>query len=305
MADLDWRHLPALSALRAFEAAARLGGFSAAARALNVTPAAVAQQVRGLEADLGLPLTRRDGRAIALTSEGTRLAARLADGFSTIATGIAEARRGAATRGLRVTTTTYITDALILPRIGEFWQRHPGVEVAFNPGACLQDVTPDFFDRSNFDILIAAGAGDWKGVATELLLECPFVIVGTQDLCRRARRDLGNVPWIWHAGDGCTMGTLRAIGVDLDRVPHVDVGSARLELGAARAGHGLTLASKVVAQPDLDAGTLTSLPVPGTLTARYHVVTPPGRRRPQVSQFTGWLHELADDWRRSQSERAA
>ena len=65
MSDPDWLHLPPLSALRAFEAAARLGGFSAAARALNVTHAAVAQQVRALEEHLGAPLIHREGRGMA------------------------------------------------------------------------------------------------------------------------------------------------------------------------------------------------------------------------------------------------
>ena len=59
MTGPDWRHLPSLSALRAFEATARLGGFSAAARALNVTHAAVAQQVRALESELGVALVQR------------------------------------------------------------------------------------------------------------------------------------------------------------------------------------------------------------------------------------------------------
>ena len=49
MTDPDWRQLPPLSTLRAFEATARLEGYSAAARALNVTPAAIAQQVSKLE----------------------------------------------------------------------------------------------------------------------------------------------------------------------------------------------------------------------------------------------------------------
>ncbi len=78
---VDWRHMPPLTALRALEAVARLGGFSAAARALNVTHAAVAQQVRGLETELGVALLRREGRAVVLTAEGARLAAALAEGF--------------------------------------------------------------------------------------------------------------------------------------------------------------------------------------------------------------------------------
>ncbi len=66
---LRWKDLPPLSALRAFQAVAEAGGYAQAARALNVTHAAVAQQVRGLEAQLGVALVARSGRGMALTAE--------------------------------------------------------------------------------------------------------------------------------------------------------------------------------------------------------------------------------------------
>ena len=88
---IDWRNLPPLTALRAFAAVAELGGFSQAARALNVTHAAVAQQVRALESHLDTPLVSRDGRGMTLTEEGAALARSLTDGFATIATGIGRA----------------------------------------------------------------------------------------------------------------------------------------------------------------------------------------------------------------------
>ena len=62
--------MPSLSSLRAFDAAVRSGSFSAAARRLNVTHAAVAQQVRALEADLGVPLLVRAGRGVQATLAG-------------------------------------------------------------------------------------------------------------------------------------------------------------------------------------------------------------------------------------------
>ena len=61
-------HLPPLSALRAFEAAARLRSFSSAAAELNVTPAAISHQIHALEADLGVALFHRRNRAIEPTA---------------------------------------------------------------------------------------------------------------------------------------------------------------------------------------------------------------------------------------------
>ena len=86
--------LPSLTSLRAFEAAARLGGFSAASRELNVTHAAVAQQVRGLEAALGVTLLARAGRGMALSPEGERLATALTAGFESISAAIEEVKAG-------------------------------------------------------------------------------------------------------------------------------------------------------------------------------------------------------------------
>ena len=82
---MDWRQIPSLSALRAFEAAARTGSLSAAARELNVTHAAIAQHLRKLEEHVGRALMRREGRGMALTEDGQRLAQPLGQAFGQIA----------------------------------------------------------------------------------------------------------------------------------------------------------------------------------------------------------------------------
>jgi LysR family glycine cleavage system transcriptional activator len=90
--SVDWRDIPSLASLRAFDATARHGGFAGAARSLNVTHAAIAQQVRALEADLGMSLAVRQGRNVVLTEAGLQLARSLGEGFDTIAGGIAHLR---------------------------------------------------------------------------------------------------------------------------------------------------------------------------------------------------------------------
>ncbi len=76
---MDWRRIPSLAALRAFEAQARLGGFTAAARELNITQAAVAQHVRRLEDFFSCALVQRQGRSMGLTDKGHRLTGTLTD----------------------------------------------------------------------------------------------------------------------------------------------------------------------------------------------------------------------------------
>ena len=85
---MDWRDIPSLPALRAFEVAARAGSFSDAARKLNVTHAAIAQHVRSLETHLATPLLNRSVKGMALTDAGARLAADLSDGFAQVIQGV-------------------------------------------------------------------------------------------------------------------------------------------------------------------------------------------------------------------------
>ncbi len=81
---MDWLNLPPLNALRAFSAVAETGSYTLAADRLNVTQAAVSQQVKALEKRLGVALVTRLGRSIKLTGTGARLARELGIGFEII-----------------------------------------------------------------------------------------------------------------------------------------------------------------------------------------------------------------------------
>ena len=96
--------LPSLNAMRAFEAAARLGSFARASEELNVTAAAISQQVRALEAELEMALFERVGRRLKLTDDGCVYAAGLADGFARISAATVSARAGSRPQAtLRIT----------------------------------------------------------------------------------------------------------------------------------------------------------------------------------------------------------
>jgi LysR family transcriptional regulator, glycine cleavage system transcriptional activator len=85
---MGWSDLPSLNSLRAFAALAETGSYSRAGAALNVSHAAVSQQVKALEARLGATLVIREGRGITLTAEGAALARDLATGFAAISRGV-------------------------------------------------------------------------------------------------------------------------------------------------------------------------------------------------------------------------
>ncbi len=153
--------LPSLAALRAFEAAARTLSFSEAGREMNVSHAAVAQNVRRLEAELGRPLMARSGRGLALTADGAALARGLSEGFGTIRATLAAFAADDAARPLRITMTPNFAVGFLIPRLGGFHRAHPEVELDLDPSARVVDLA-----AGGVDLAIRYGNGGWPGLET-------------------------------------------------------------------------------------------------------------------------------------------
>ena len=127
---MNWRNIPSLAALRAFEVAARTGSYSAAAQELNVTHAAVAQHVRTVEAHLDKALMIRNGRGMAPTEIGAALAATLSAGFGQIIEGVKQATDDIEARPLAVSVTPSFAENWLMPRLTRFWAAHPGFSLS-------------------------------------------------------------------------------------------------------------------------------------------------------------------------------
>jgi LysR family glycine cleavage system transcriptional activator len=119
------RKLPPLTALRAFEAAARHKSFKAAADELRLTPTAVSHQIRALEILCERPLFRRRPRPIALTEAGARLFPAIRDGLDQFAAAFGAIREDAGHRPLRVTTTNAFAGRWLVPRLPLWRAAHP------------------------------------------------------------------------------------------------------------------------------------------------------------------------------------
>lgn len=292
---IDWKTLPSLSALRAFEAVARGGSFAEAARSLNVTNAAVAQQVRALEAELGVALARRTGRSISLTEDGARLARGLGDSFESLAAAVEETRSLASGRPVQIGATIYIAQSVILPRLDGFWARHPDILVSVTP-----TLEPVDLNEHGFDLAIRGSdeaEPDWPGYDADLLLESEMILFGAPSLVRDPLPPLESLPWIWSRGLAREERTLRAFGMDPGRLRNVDLGAPFLVMASARRGLGITFAPEIIAREDLAAGTLVRLPVPPAFVLRYFTVTPRGPVRPQARAFIDWLRDIVQDSR--------
>src|SRR5262245_38420482 len=122
--------LPPLTALRAFCAAGDHLSFQAAARELSVTPSAISHQIRQLEEWLETPLFQRMARRIALTPAGQRFHCEVSASFDGI--GMAAARLRARTKRtkLRISALPLITNVWLIPRLGAFEEKHPGITLS-------------------------------------------------------------------------------------------------------------------------------------------------------------------------------
>lgn len=289
---INWRDLPPLSALRAFAAVAELGGFSQAARALNVTHAAVAQQVRALEALMDTPLVARDGRGMALTAEGQQLAQALADGFGTIASGVAALRAGGSDRPVRITLTASFASQWLMPRLKDFWDLHPDIALSLHPDARVSDLR-----RDGMDLGIRYGNGDWPGVIARFLAPARMAIAAAPGLLdgreSLSTAEMQEMEWILARDWPEQENYLRSLGLDPRTLSRTDFVNEELSLAAARQGLGLVVESLALMEDDLEEGRLILLHDSKDRLPAYFIVTSPGPQRAATRAFLKWLESAA------------
>ncbi|HYD79054.1 MAG TPA: transcriptional regulator GcvA [Paucimonas sp.] len=284
-----------LNSLHTFESAARHRSYSLAAAELHVTHSAVSQQIRQLEQALGVALFERQGRQMLLTREGALLFRRLQPALKQIERAVMEV--GALTQAPSITVTTLqsFANRWLLPRLAKFQKLQPHVAVHIKASTELKDL-----DRSEADIAIRYGRGEWKGCsATKLLDEWLFPVcspsfnqgrlpVSIAGLKRyRILRDECQIEW-----DAWT----RQAGFDAAEFPYdAHYSDSTLMLGAAMAGQGIAIGRSALVSADLAAGCLVRLfdlivPAPHS----YYIVTAAGRAKPpHLEAFEQWLRKEA------------
>lgn len=285
---IDWRSFPSLTALRAFEAAARTSSFSVAARELNVTHAAVAQQVRALEGHLGRELLYRDGRGLALTAEGTRLSAAVADGFRTMELALAELRAADPGAPLKVTMTPAFAAQWLMPRLGAFWSAHPEVPLSLHPDKRVIDLR-----REAMDLAIRFGNGIWPGLDAVFLTAAQYIIVAAPSLLsgrtNLTKAEMSSMPWVIESDWPEALQWLRSFGLRPDEMNISYIPTEELALSAARQGYGLHVEAEALVQNDIENGTLAALGEIHDDSLAYYLVTRPGPKRAELSVFMKWL----------------
>lgn len=289
---ISWRSLPSLTALRAFAATAEAHGFSQAARALNVTHAAVAQQVRALEQELGHPLVQRDGRGVSLTPEGEQLYAALSEGFAALQRGVEALRDGAVDRPVKVTLTASFAAQWLMPRLKDFWDRHPDIGLSLHPEPRIVDL-----HREGMDLGIRYGNGDWPGVEATYLAPARLVVAGAPSLLggltTLTAEEMRGIDWVlarnWPEQDSF----LRQLGLEPQMLSRTDVSGEELAIAAARQGLGLVVESEALVEAEVREGRLRVVQESRERLPAYFMVTLPGPQRAAARAFLKWLKSQA------------
>lgn len=284
--------MPSLSALRAFAALAEAGSFTRAGEALNVSHAAISQQVRALEGHLAVSLILRDRRGT-LTPEGERLAQALHGAFAAIERAVEDVTGGDASRPLQVSTTSAFAISWLMPRLSEFRVEHPEVELMVNPTPALVEVGP-----GGIDVAIRFGRGPWRGLESTLLVRTSMVLVAAPGLVAGRRvaepRDVLGLPWLQELGTSEMSNWMRDHGVVAPRGDSLIHLPGHLVLEAVRNGDGVSLSTRVNVERDIEAGRLLVLFEEDNPGLGYHIVTRPGVMRPPLGAFVAWLRRHED-----------
>lgn len=286
-----------LSAIRVFEAAARLLSFTGAAKELGMTQAAVSWQVKALERRLDQPLFRRLTREVALTPSGERLARAASEAMAALRTAvsdISETGEGV----LAITTMQTLAERWLAPRLGAFQVSHPKIAVRVETTGRVVDLA-----RGDADVAIRTGDGDWPGMEAVRLFSTGWTVVGPPEALATlparptpahllAAPRVG-VPVEWQAWFAAAGVEAPPDGASTERIA---ADNQVLEVAAATASGAFALASPIMFAADIAAGRLVQpFDIVAPHAKSYWLVYPADRRRARkIAAFREWIVAAAE-----------
>lgn len=294
-----------LNALRAFEAVAAHLSFTDAAKALNVTTAAVSSHIKSLEEFLETPVFIRHSRSVRLTPQGARLLPGVQRGMDELIRAVEQLRQNRSSGLLNVSLLGSFLQKWLLPRLGDFYRKHPEIDLRFNASRELVD-----FMQTDFHAAVRYGSGDWPQLRAEKVLDDWVFPVASPALLAKlgpinTMGDLQRYPLL-HSATEPWVDWLRRVGGDtmhLERGPLIDDSASVLT--AAEQGHGLALARWSLVAGDLASGRLVR-PLDQSVRQHYayYFVAPPSNfDLPKVVRFHDWLREVCGEFAPPEGER--
>ena len=285
-----------LRATEYFEAVARLRRVSKAAEELGVSPSAVSQQIRALEAQLGVKLFRRERQRLVLTLDGDRLYHTTSQAFRAIRNARSTIMRQRETRNLTLRVSPSFGVRWLGPRLSSFIAENEGWRIRV-------DATPDFteFETEAVDLDLRYGLGNWPGLSADCVMHDLVLPLCSPDYAAELRSASASLigqlrsarlidsakmlfRWdVWLASNGLEIS-------GLDYSVRFDRSSMSIEL--AKQGCGLALESVTLCLPELKRGELVPFApdLPVVDFPAYWIVSPPGpRNRRIIQRFHDWL----------------
>ncbi|UIP29739.1 LysR substrate-binding domain-containing protein [Photobacterium sp. TLY01] len=295
--------LPSLNSFRAFEAAARLRSFKAAAAELYVTPTAISHQIRQLEAQMGTLLFERKTRSVALTQEGEALLAVTHQALKQLQSGVDSIRRQAST--ITVSTTSAFASLWLVPRLEDFRQQHPALDVVLKTSESKENIEHD----RRFDVAIRYGHCPASDPQSVLLYRETLCCVASASYCEQTQSAENAIIYTtrWQNTD------LPSVEPLLNSLPSPAAASVKLRyfdqethtVQAALASQGAAFVSTLLIQQPLREKWLIPHPALASLQQsglEYYAVIPDRHRQTAaVQQFVVWLRQMLTETESSSS----
>ncbi|MBB3609567.1 transcriptional regulator GcvA [Rhizobium sp. BK602] len=289
------RRLPPLNGLRVFEVVARHLNFRLAGEELGVTQGAVAQQIRGLETELGLKLFERHPRTLALTDAGRSYVANIRRAFELISDATETLKPEP--RHLTISVTPSFASKWLIPRLPDFTAAHPDIDLRILASDRISD-----FQTDAVDLAVRLGRPPFgPGLNAELLFDQIVIAVGSPLLVEklgspRDRDYFSRYPLLHDGHDFWPQFLDLAFPEGLPPAPkNIRFNQTSLAIEAAIAGQGLALTSRFFVDDDIAAGRLIRvLPTELRAGSDFYVVSPRKPRHPaSVAAVRNWLISTA------------
>lgn len=289
---MDWRDLPPLGMIRALAAFADTGNVSQAGNRLNVSHAAISQQLRGLEAHLGVPLFDRSGRTLVFTPDGELLAKVALSSMADIAQAVGQVVGTEDARPLHLTTTPSFASAWLMPRLADFRHKHPDIDLLVAPTPKVVTLEP-----GGIDISIRYGTGPFPELIGDMLVPSTIVVVAAPSLLQNIEdvtpEHVAGLPWLHEIGVSEATRWLEAKGIDPSEMGSSMQVPGNLMLDGARDGQGVIVTARCFVEADLSSGRLILLDESAEKDTGYHLLTRPGPQRDAVKTFLSWIRKTS------------
>jgi len=290
------RLLPSTSMMSAFDAAARTGSFTDAARELNLTQGAVSRQVSALENQLDVILFKRIRNTIQLTNAGKIYAGEI----HAVLQAMRKASLNAMTDPMIATLNLAILPTFgtrwLMPRFPLFLKENPDITVNF-----VSKLSPFDFQSEDLHAAIHYGLPDWPGTVSSFLMSeksvpvCSPEFLGqhpfknTADLAQLPLLHLATRPDAWK-------NWFQFSGLELRKGQGMLFEQISIIAQAAVGGLGVALLPKFLIQSELDRGELVVIvDKPLQSDAGYHLITPVDKSDyAPIAAFRSWILKMAD-----------